>query len=456
MQIGMCSHPDGPEGFLAVRNHLMFQSNAKGGSMTNTTIQKIFCRTIYDSRGVETLEVDICTAGGGFGRAAAPFGAPGSRGEFEAPAYAAGGLTVSMEILAREIIPRLIGSDARDLGAVDDLLREIDGTANFERIGGNTSTVVSTAAAKAAADTLNMPLFRLLAGDRLDLHLPLPLGNIVGGGAHSLGPAPDMQEHLVVALGCPSLKKALAVNLAVHEEAGRLLEKKDPSFAGGTDDENAWTANLDDLQALEIIAAAAAAVGGREGLEIRMGLDLAADRFWKAEKKKYVYAREGRERTTVEQIDYLSDLIDRFRLLYVEDGFHSNDYEAFAELNRRCGDRCLICADDIYASNPERTRTGVRKKSAGAMIVKPNQVGTISGAEETARIARNGGLHVIVSHRSGETVDESIAHLAVAWGATMLKTGVKGGERLAKLNELIRIEEANASMRICPWKGPGR
>lgn len=424
--------------------------------MTETTIQKICYRTIYDSRGVETLEVDICTAGGGFGRAAAPFGAPGSRGEFEAPAYAAGGLAVSMEILSREIIPRLTGMDARDLGAVDALLREIDDTANFERIGGNTSTVISTAAAKAAADALKTPLFRLLAGEKTGLHLPLPLGNIIGGGAHSLGPAPDMQEHLVVALGCPSLKKAVAVNLAVHEEVGRLLEKKDPSFAGGTDDENAWTANLDDVQALEVIAAAAAAVADREGVEIRMGLDLAADRLWKAEKKKYVYAREGRERTTAEQIDYLTGLVDRFRLLYVEDGFHSNDYGAFAELNRRCGDRCLVCADDIYASNPERTQTGIRKKSAGAMIVKPNQVGTISGAGETARIAGTGGLKVILSHRSGETIDDSIAHLAVAWGATMLKTGVKGGERLAKLNELIRIEAANAAVPICPWKGPGR
>jgi len=424
--------------------------------MTDTTIQRISYRTIYDSRGVETLEVDVFTTNGGFGRAAAPFGAPGSRGEFEAPAYAAGGLRASMEILSREIVPRLTGMDARNLPAVDGLLCDVDGTANFERIGGNTSTAVSTAAAKAAADALKMPLFRLLTGERTGLHLPLPLGNIIGGGAHSLGPAPDMQEHLVVALGCPSLKKAVAVNLAVHEEVGRLLEKKDPSFAGGTDDENAWTANLDDVQALGLITEAVAAVSDREGVEIRMGLDLAADRLWKAENKKYVYAREGRERTTAEQIDYLTGLVDRFRLLYVEDGFHSNDYDAFAELNRRCGDRCLVCADDIYASNPERTRTGIRKKSAGAMIVKPNQVGTITGAEESARIARNGGLHVIVSHRSGETVDDSIAHLAVAWGATMLKTGVKGGERLAKLNELIRIEEANASMRISPWKGPGR
>ncbi|MQL53123.1 phosphopyruvate hydratase [Desulfofundulus thermobenzoicus] len=414
--------------------------------MSRPIIKEIKYRTVFDSRGVETLEVDVFVDGG-FGRAAAPFGAPGSRGEFEAPAYSPEGLDGSIKILNQFIIPSLIGMDASEQHKIDELLKQIDGTPNFERIGGNTSVVISTACAKAAADALNMPLFKLMAPEG-PWSMPLPLGNVIGGGAHSMGPAPDMQEHLVVAVGAKTIKEAIKLNLMVHEEVGKLLEKRDPGFAGGTDDENAWTANLDDVQALEVLGEACRKVSQRTGVEIRMGLDLAADRLWDPEKKVYRYWREGCERTTREQLDFLCELIERFNLIYVEDAFNSNDYESFSALNKRCGDRCIICADDLYASNPERTRAGITARSAGAMIVKPNQVGTITGAHITSQLAKENGLKIILSHRSGETMDDSIAHLAVAWKATMIKTGVKGGERLAKLNELIRIEQSYKEMVI--------
>ena len=417
--------------------------------MADTTITNIQCRAVFDSRGVETLEVDVSTQKG-LGRVAAPFGAPGSRGEFEAPAYAPGGLRESMEILEKDIIPPLIGMDALEQEEIDRLLIELDGTPNFEKIGGNTSAVLSTVVAKAAADTLKIPMFRLFCKDE-GWSLPYPLGNMIGGGAHSLGPAPDMQEHLAVPVGARTVKQAIEINLKVHEQLGKLLEKKDPGFAGGTDDENAWTANLNDVEALEILKQATDEIANAEGVEIRMGLDLAADRLWDPARKIYRYYREGTTRTPQQQLDFLGELIEQFRLIYVEDGFNSNDYESFALLNRNFGDRCLICADDIYATNYERTKTGIEKGSAGAMIIKPNQVGTITGAKHTVSLAGRRGVKIVLSHRSGETIDDSIAHLAVAWNALMIKTGVKGGERLAKLNELIRIEQTLEKSHLIKW-----
>jgi enolase len=248
--------------------------------MPDTTIDEIRYRTVFDSRGVETLEVDLRTRGGGFARMAAPFGAPGSRGEFEAPAYAPGGIEAMPALLEREIIPALLGRDARDQEGVDERLMAIDGTANFERIGGNTATVLSLACARAAADTLKIPLYELLRGSA-PLTLPTPLGNVIGGGAHSLGPAPDMQEHMVLPIGARSVRQAIEINLEVHREAGALLERRDIGFAGGMDDEDAWAANLNDVQALEIIDEARKKVEDRHGLAIRMGLDLAADRLSK-------------------------------------------------------------------------------------------------------------------------------------------------------------------------------
>ena len=418
--------------------------------MTDTTITNIQCRTVFDSRGVETLEVDVSTQKG-FGRVAAPFGAPGSRGEFEAPAYAPGGIRESMEILEKRVIPALIGMDVLEQERIDTLLIQLDGTPNFEKFGGNTSAVLSTAVAKAAADTLKIPMFRLFCRDET-WSLPYPLGNMIGGGAHSLGPAPDMQEHLAVPIGARTVKQAIEINLKVHGRLAKLLEKKDPGFAGGTDDENAWTANLNDVEALEILKQATDEIANAEGVEIRMGLDLAADRLWDPAREIYRYDREGTTRTPQQQLDFLGELIEQFRLVYVEDGFNSNDYESFAILNREFGDRCLICADDIYATNYERTKTGIEKGSAGAMIIKTNQVGTITGAKHTVSLAGRHGVKIVLSHRSGETVDDSIAHLAVAWNALMIKTGVKGGERLAKLNELIRIEQTEGKSHLMEWR----
>lgn len=419
--------------------------------MSDTRIKKIKHRTVFDSRGVETLEVDVLTHGG-FARVAAPFGAPGSRGEFEAPAYAPGGLRETITLLDKEIIPELLGMDTVEQEKIDDLLIRIDGTANFERIGGNTSTVLSIAAARAASDTLKVPMYELLRNDEPPT-VPYPLGNVIGGGAHSMGPAPDMQEHMVLAVGAKSVRHAIEINLKVHSEAGKLLERRDVGFAGGMDDEDAWAANLNDAEALEVIEQAKKRIEDEEGVEIRMGLDLAADRLWSASRKVYRYVREGIERSSRQQLDFIGALIERFNLIYVEDAFNSNDYDSFARLNKAFGERCIICADDIYASNYARTKVGIEKGSARAMIVKPNQVGTLTGARRTSALARSHGTKIIISNRSGETADVSIADLAVAWNATMIKAGVRGGGRIIKLNELIRIEQAVEGIKLAEWNG---
>ena len=256
-----------------------------------------------------------------------------------------------------------------------------------------------------------------------------------------MGPTPDMQEHLAIPVSARTVKEAVQLNILLHEAAGDILEKMDPVFVGGTDDEHAWTANMDDIKAFEVVAEACQVLKKKIGAEFRMGLDLAADRLWNPTKKQYIYTREGKSRTTAEQVDFVESLVKRFNMLYVEDAFNSNDYQGFAELRKRVGKRCLVCGDDLLATNQERTAEGVKQGSMGAMIIKVNQIGTVTDARDTTLFAQSKGIKTIISHRSGETDDNTLAHLGVAWNCIMVKTGVTGGERLAKLNELIRIEE---------------
>ncbi|MFC1864311.1 phosphopyruvate hydratase [Chloroflexota bacterium] len=403
------------------------------------TIKKILARGVFDSRGVSTIEVDVITEYG-WGRNAAPFGAPGSRGEYEASAYGSVGITGALHVVLDEITPRLVGMDASELSLCDSIIKEVDGTTNFGRIGGNTASALSIAVAKAAADSLKVPLYRFLAPDSDSLSLPLPLGNIIGGGAHSAGPTPDMQEHLILTLSANSLKEAVELNIMVHEETGKLLVKKDKNFTGGTDDERAWAANLNDYQALETLSEACKIVTQKMGAEFRLGLDVAADRLWDSSRKQYAYSREGKFRDTGAQIDFMENLVKTFNLCYVEDAFHSNDYGAFAELRKRVGHLCLVCGDDLLATNKQRTEEGVKQGSVNAMVIKVNQIGTLTDAKKTNDYAQSQGIKTIISHRSGETDDHTIAHIGVGWKCIMIKTGVLGGERLAKLNELIRIE----------------
>ncbi|HVP97505.1 phosphopyruvate hydratase [Methanoregula sp.] len=392
-----------------------------------TIIEAIELRTILDSRGNPTIEAEIVTAGG-FGRAAAPSGA--STGAAEAKVLPPG---TAIENAVQNLIPALIGMDATDQEAFDDQLRDIDGTPNFSGIGANVAVSLSLANAKAAASAQGLPLFRYLGGAFVR-ELPLPLGNVIGGGAHATN-ATEIQEFLVVPGGATDAEEAVFANAAVHRIVKDLLKKK--GIAAGKGDEGAWAPQIDDALAFELIAEATRQVEDEMNVSVDMGIDVASSQMWNGSGYQY----RDRVRSTEDQIAYIAELVDKYDLVYVEDPLHEDDFDAFAELNSQVGDRCLVCGDDLFVTQVDRIEKGIETGSANCVLIKPNQVGTLSDTFEAVRLAHAHGLDTVMSHRSGETTDTTIAHLATAFSCIFLKCGVVGGERIAKLNELIRIEE---------------
>ncbi|HRR88058.1 MAG TPA: phosphopyruvate hydratase [Methanoculleus sp.] len=392
-----------------------------------TTIEEITLRTILDSRGNETVEADIYTSRG-FGRAAAPSGA--STGTYEAKVRPP---REAIENAREHLIPSLIGEDACDQITFDALLREIDGTPYFSSIGANVAVALSLACAKAAASSLDLEVFRYLGG-AFASETPLPLGNIIGGGAHAPN-ATSIQEFLVVATGASGATEAVFVNAAVHKTVKKILQAQ--GKLSGKGDEGAWAPAITDAEAFEILGEAIGAISDEMNVEIRMGIDMAATELWDGEHYRYRDAVRNRD----DQIAYAADLVDRYNLVYVEDPFFEEDFEAFASLTEEVGDRCLVCGDDLFVTNVERIIQGIETGAANCVLIKPNQIGTLTDTFEAVRLADENGLETVMSHRSGETTDATIAHLGTAFGCIFLKTGVVGGERIAKLNELIRIEE---------------
>ncbi|WP_313695493.1 phosphopyruvate hydratase [Halorarum halobium] len=399
-----------------------------------TRIASVSLRRVLDSRGNPTVEADVLTESGGFGRAAAPSGA--STGEYEA-----------IELPPREAIaaarqhavPRLVDEvHAGNQRDVDAALRAADGTDDFSEIGANSAVAISMAAAKAGADVLGAPLFQHLGGTFRDAErsFPVPLGNVVGGGEHAKE-ATHIQEFLAAPVGAPSVSEAVFANAAVHATVGDLLDERGVAAAKG--DEGAWAPAIDDAEAFELVAEATELVADDVGFEVRFGLDVAASELWDADAGVYRYGDD--ERTPDEQVDYVADLVEEYDLAYVEDPLEEDDFDGFAALTDRVGDRTLVCGDDLFVTNVERLETGIDVGAANSILIKPNQIGTLSDAFDAVELAQRNGLDAVVSHRSGETEDATIAHLAVATAAPFIKTGTVGGERTAKLNELIRIAE---------------
>ncbi len=398
-----------------------------------TLVTDVVLRRVLDSRGNPTVEADIRTESGGFGRARAPSGA--STGAFEA-----------IELPAREAIaaardhavPRLVGEVyAGDQRSVDAALRAADGTDDFSRIGANSAVALSMAAAHAAADVLGAPLFQHLGGTFRGDEFPVPLGNVIGGGEHAAD-ATDIQEFLAVPVGAPSAEAAVFANAAVHETVGDLLA--DRGVTANTGDEGAWAPAITDSEAFDLLATATDRVAEDVGFEVRMGLDVAAAELYDESAGGYRYS--DTVRSPDEQASYVADLVETYDLVYVEDPLTETDFTGFADLTERVGtDETLICGDDLFVTSVERLTRGIEVGAANSILVKPNQIGTLTGAFDAIERARAAGYSPVVSHRSGETEDTTIAHLAVASGAPYIKTGTVGGERTAKLNELIRIEQ---------------
>lgn len=403
----------------------------------DSIIEDIRVRKILDSRGNPTVEVDVVTWNG-FGRAAAPSGA--STGAREVVAFPEGGVDRIVSEVEDVISSELIGMDAEDLKEIDLVLKEIDGTENLAAIGGNTTVAVSMAVAKAAASSYGMPLYRFLGGN-MPNEIPYPLGNMINGGAHAGKNAPDIQEFLVIPVGAETITDAVFTNVQVHKKIRELIQARDKSFTGGKGDEGGWAPNLTNEEALEIQFTACETVSEETGVLVKPSLDIAASELWDPATEEYVYEREGTRRSTGEQVDYVSELIDRYGFFYVEDPIREGDFEGFAQLTKKAGKKALICGDDIFVTNEEILAEGIQKGSGNAIIIKPNQIGTLTDTYNTIELARNNKYVPVVSHRSGETTDETIAHLAVAFSAPIIKTGAVGGERIAKLNELIRISE---------------
>jgi len=402
----------------------------------SAVIEDVVARKVFNNRGEETVEVEILTTVS-FGRASAPSGA--SRGKAEVVPYPDGGVDKALEIVDQLIAPELIGMSADDQTEIDDILHSIDKTEDFRRIGGNTAFAVSLASAEAAANSYETPLFQYLGG-YLANELPYPLGNVLGGGKHTLGKSPDIQEYLILPLGASSLLDAVEANSLTHRKVRDLLKKKDKSFTGGRNDEGAWVCTLTNEEALEVVSKACEEASDELGFKVRAGLDIAASTLWDPKKERYLYLRAGKEMDKGDQLDFVLNLIETYKLAYVEDPFHEEDFESFAELTSKVK-KCLICGDDLFVTNKKRLGQGVKAKAGNSIIIKVNQVGTLSDAWETVKLANEYGYVPILSHRSGDTPDSHIAHLAVGFRCPIIKTGVTEGTRVAKLNELIRIEE---------------
>jgi enolase len=402
----------------------------------SSIIEDLIARKIFNNRGEETIEVDVITSGG-FGRAGAPAGK--SRGKAEVVYYPQGGVDAAIKKIDDLIAPELAGLNADFQEEIDNTLHEIDGTADFKNIGGNTAFAISLANAEAAANSHGLLLFQFLGGNAATV-LPFPLGNCISGGAHARGgKTPSIQEYLALPHGAESFLEAQTANTQIHKRIGESLKKKSSTFTGGKSDEGAWIANIDTEEAFEVIARGCEEVGNELDFECGFGIDVAASSFWKPKEEKYVYEMENKKRDTAEQLEFMLELIEKYHVAYVEDPFQEDDFESFAELTKKAKN-CLICGDDLFTTNSERLNNGLKINAGNAIIIKVNQIGTLTDAAETIELAQGHGYAPVVSHRSGDTCDWHIAHLAVALKCPLIKTGVVEGARIAKLNELIRIE----------------
>ena len=406
-------------------------------------ITAVGAREILDSRGNPTIEVEVLLSDDSFGRAAVPSGA--STGAFEAhesrdgdkSRYLGKGVQNAVREVIETIDEALVDFDAADQRLVDAALIAIDGTDNKSKLGANAILGVSLANARAAAESTNLPLYRYLGGSNAFV-LPVPLMNIINGGAHADNGV-DIQEFMIVPLGAPTFSEAIRWGVEVYHALKGLLQSK--GLATGLGDEGGFAPELPtNAAALELIAEAIAKAGYKLGTDIALALDVAATEFYSEETKKYTF--EGQERTGDEMIAYYADLIARFPLVSIEDPLAEDDWSAWTKMTAELGSKVQIVGDDLYVTNPTRLQKGIDEKAGNAILVKVNQIGTLTETLDAVTLAQVHGMKAIISHRSGETEDTFIADLAVATNAGQIKTGAPArSERVAKYNQLLRIEE---------------
>jgi len=397
-------------------------------------ITSIEGRVLFNSRGSKTIEVDIKSDNKFLGRVCAPSGA--SVGKYEATSFPNGGPEESLKILTQNS-QKFIGLDSSDLKTIHSTLKSLDNTNNYSVIGGALAFAVTIASMESASKSLEQPLFKTLSQDS-DVKCPFPLGNILGGGAHAGPGTPDIQEILICATGSKTIEDAIETNLAVHKELRKVLEKEDPNFTNGRGDEGGWAPKLENQKALEVSAKACENLGFTLGKEVSLGVDFASSTQWNEEKEKYLYDRSGFENSTGEQIDFAANIIDKFKLIYAEDAVHEEAFDDMAELTAKFPNT-LVTGDDLTVTSKDILTKAIDVKACNAAILKVNQAGSLFDALEFADVANQNNIKLITSHRSGESTDSQISHIGIATKSKMLKVGVVGGERVAKLNELLRL-----------------
>lgn len=399
-------------------------------------ITSIRGRIVFNSRGSKTIEVDVITDGKFMGRACAPSGA--SVGKLEAQSFPENKAEEALRTLNANI-NKFVGLEAENPQQVYDALRSIDHTDNYSKVGGSVAYTVSIAAVESAANALDVPLFELLKPNK-PYKFPRPLGNILGGGAHAGPGTPDIQEILVCPLSAKTIMEALEMNFKVHSETRKVIESLDKRFTYGKGDEGAWAPNVNNDQALEIVEKAIRNCGYNFGKDMAMGIDFASSSFWNEEKQVYDYVRQGVKRDTLQQIEFANKVLRDYRLVYIEDPVHEADFESMAVLNKK-NPQTLVTGDDMLVTNANKIKEAAKYGACSGAILKVNQAGSLYEAMTFAEECRKNNIKIITSHRSGESNDSHISHIAIATNSKMLKSGVLGGERVAKLNELVRTTE---------------
>ncbi len=405
-------------------------------------IELVTAREILDSRGNPTVEVELVLDDGSFGRAAVPSGA--STGAFEAvelrdgdDRYGGKGVMQAVAAVEDRIADEIVGFEASEQRLLDQKLIELDGTPDKSSLGANAILGVSLAAARAAAESAGLPLFRYVGGATAHL-LPVPMMNILNGGAHA-DTSVDIQEFMIAPVGAPTFREAVRWGAEVYHALKAVLKGR--GLATSVGDEGGFAPDLPhNREALDLIIAAIEAAGFRPGTDVGLALDAAATEFFSAGSGNYAF--EGQDRTGESMLSYYTELVDNYPIVSIEDPLSEDDWSGWQALTRALGDRVQIVGDDLFVTNPERIARGVRERSANALLVKVNQIGTLTETLDAVALAHRSGFRTMVSHRSGETEDTTIADLVVALDCGQIKTGAPSrSERVAKYNQLLRIEE---------------
>ena len=410
-----------------------------------TTVVDVYAREILDSRGNPTVEVDVYTESGSRGRAAVPSGA--STGEFEAcelrdddaSRYVGKGVRQAVANVNGPIADALLGADAADQAAADQILIELDGTDNKAKFGANAILGASMACARAAAEFFDLPLYRYLGGVGARL-LPAPMFNILNGGAHADNNV-DIQEFMVVPYAAPTFGEALRAGAEIYHALKKVLKER--GLAAGVGDEGGFAPNLgSNEEALQLVVEAVVAAGYRPGENVGLAIDAAASSFF----RKGKYHLDGAKLDAAAVVELYGRWLEAYPVISIEDGLAEDDWAGWRLLNEKLGDRVQLVGDDLFVTNLERLRRGIRENAANSILIKLNQIGTVTETIAAVELARRHGMSAVVSHRSGETEDTFIADFVVAVGAGQIKTGAPArSERVAKYNELLRIEEDLAS-----------